>query len=137
GAHRAAPPTCGIGGRLHAGVVDRLGGGGERKAMRGIRESDELAVANGVVAKTFHFGGNAHRIAACVEYGDRSTAAAAGQERVPRRGDVVADRRDEADAGDRDASSPSHGRTPAPSILGPISTRALAPLFPSARACRE
>ncbi len=36
---------------------------------------------------------------------DRRAAAASGEQRVPRRGDVVADRRDEADAGDRDAAA--------------------------------
>ena len=57
-----------------------------------------------VIAEILDLRGDAHGKAARIEKTDGRAAAAAGEKRVPRRGDVVADRRDEADAGDGDAS---------------------------------
>jgi hypothetical protein len=58
-------------------------------------------------SKSLHLGGDVDRKAARVEEADLRAAAPAGEERIPRRRDVVADRRDEADAGDRYSLSDS------------------------------
>ncbi len=68
------------------------------------------AVERGIV-EILDLGGDARRKAAGVENADRRDAAAAFEQRRPGRGDVVADRRDQSQAGDRDPASPAHAST--------------------------
>ena len=98
----------GVGG-LDAGVAHRLLGGGEREAMRAIRELEHLRGAV-ITRSSKPFTSAAMR----VEKPDASNSVIGAApllhavERRPRRRDVVADRRDEADAGDGDAPSRLH-----------------------------
>ena len=103
GADGAAPARRGLGRRPDAGVGERLLGSDEREAVRPRRVLEQPPVARERIVEALHLGGDAHRIAARVELRDRGAAAAAGEQRAPGRLDIVADRRDEADAGDRDA----------------------------------
>ena len=96
----AAPPRRGVGGRPQTRVAKRLLGRGERETVRAVRELPLLPVDEVLVVEILHFGGDAHRESAGVEEADLGAAAAAGEQRIPCRRDVVADRRDEADAGD-------------------------------------
>src|SRR6185503_20922854 len=76
-----------------------------------IRVLDDLAVADQLVApEPLHLGSDADGEAARVEPCDRSAAAAAREQRVPGGCDIVAHRRDESDAGDRDAPAPACAR---------------------------
>ena len=89
------------------------------------------SVANRIDGEALDLRGDARRKTACIEQRDRRGAAAACEQGIPGRGDVVADRRDQADARNGDAASmtthaagPCHG--PAPN-----STREVAMVFPS------
>ena len=105
GADGAAPARGRLLGRPDAGIDKCLLGGGEREPMRAVRELQRLAGA-GTSSSSNPLTSAAMRTgkAARVEKRDGRPAAAAREQRVPGRRDVVADRRDEPDAGDCDAS---------------------------------
>src|SRR5262249_7408926 len=99
-----AAPTCAVFRRRpYPRVAKRLLGSDEHEAVRAVRVLQELAVLDELVAEALDFRGDADRKTARVESGDRRAAAATCEQRVPRGGYVVADRRDEPDSGDRDA----------------------------------
>ena len=133
GADGAAPALAGRRSRRNAGIGERLFRGRQRKAMRAIGELEQFPVGGQPVgAEALDLGGDARRKAARIEQRDRRRAAAAGEQGIPGRGDVVADRRDQPDARNGDAatmtglmlSGPGHG--PAPN-----STRDVATVLPS------
>src|SRR5438067_8459480 len=97
--------------------------------MRAVRVLEKLARrGDDRLVEALHFGGDARREARRVEQRDRRGAVSRPVERFPRRGGIVAERRDEADAGDRDAATWFH----CASI--PISRRAVATTRPSVAA---
>ena len=63
------------------------------------------SVASVSTVEALDLGGDARRKTARVEQRDRRGAAAACEQRIPGRGDVVADGRDQADAGNGDAAA--------------------------------
>ena len=73
--------------------------------MRTIGElQDPARDGDRVVAEVLDFGGDANRETTRIEECDGGAAAATREQRIPRRRDVVANGRDEADTGNRDAS---------------------------------
>ncbi len=132
GADRATPSRGCSGRRRDACVANRLLRGGERKKVRAVGELDlpSITVQDRIV-ETLDLGGDARRKTAGVEEADRRRAAPSRQHRAPCRGDIVADRRHQAEAGDRDAT-PGLAHEASPSAN---STRAVATeLAPNLRA---
>ena len=99
--------------RSHARVRDRLVRRRERERVRAGRELEQPPVVDHRARiEALHLGGDARRETRRVEDRDRRAHAAPRLQRRPRRRDVVARRRDQAEPGDRDASSCGHVREP-------------------------
>jgi hypothetical protein len=76
--------------------------------VRAVRVLSLLPVDEVLVVEVLHFRSDVHGKSAGVEEADLGAAAPAGEERIPRACDVVADWRYEADAGDGHTSSCIH-----------------------------
>ena len=125
GSDGTAPALSGVGGRHDPRIAKCLLGGGERKFVRAVRKLQQLAVgSNGRFIETLHLRGDPRGKTTRVEQRDRRGAAPSGEERVPRRRDVVAARRDQTHTGDGDAAF----HTP-PSVVIPRSGNDEGPAF--------
>ena len=131
GADRTAPPLASVRRRRDARIADRLLCRAEGETVRAVGELDELAIdAKRRGVEVLDLGRDPRRKAAGVEQADWRGAAFSGQYRAPRCRDVIADRRDEAEAGDRHpALSRRHELAPAAN-----STRAVATVVPATSA---
>src|SRR6266567_2986416 len=102
--------------------------------MRSVGKLEELPVRRQrVVGKALYLGGDARGETARVEKADRRRAAPAREHRGPRRRNVVANRRDQAQPGDRDAAFRCAHCSP----FAANSTRAVATVLPSMSALKE
>ena len=105
--------------RLGAGVELGVGGrqlGGRDRVAREEVETAHLALLDEVLGiEVLDLGGDVHLVVGGVEARDRADARLAGDEPSPEGVDVVAQRRDDAEAGDDDSawSRPSAVRCPA------------------------
>ena len=96
---------------IQAGVVQRLEAGGQAVVDEGVHLLDVLRRQEGLRIEIAHFTGDAGGVGRGIEVGDLADAAAAGLDAFPGRGQGIADGRDDAHAGDDDATM-AHGETP-------------------------
>ena len=91
---------------LDPGVRLRLPRGGDDQLREAVHAPRLLALDPHGGIEVLQLARELHRVDTCVEVRDRACPRLAGEQVRPRRRDVVAERRDHAQPGDHDASSP-------------------------------